>query len=300
MPERFLSHQEEVAQTRDDANAWVARFAPLVMTNDALTVNELRDRLNLVEDLRQEGPGLKDRLLVAATNDDRSLVSTFNLALTQLDSVESDLRKTLARVAPGDPAGLPDLQVLNDRIAERQAREEMGLSSEPVPARLELITSPSNWVQAGSIGLFGIGWTSFTTFHAFFMISGMMKAFGFAALALLAFYAIFFAAGFGMLAAAALAASTESIELDGHDLIVRRKLGGWRPEKRYRLSSAMPTIEVNPTGVRQSGAPPLRCIVLTDVNGRPIRIASGVSEAQRVDFQKRIEAYLRAQPTEPA
>ena len=147
------------------------------------------------------------------------------------------------------------------------------------------------------MGLFGFGWTSFTAFHAYFMIGGMMKAFGLAALALLGFYAIFFVVGFGMLAAAFLSASTETIELDGHALTVRRRLGGWKREKQYQLANLMPTIEDNPTSVRREGQPPTKCIVLTDVNNKPVRIASGATDALRTNFEKQIEAYLRAQPS---
>ena len=44
----------------------------------------------------------------------------------------------------------------------------------------------------------------------------------------------------------------------------------------------------------------MRCIVMTDVNGKPIRFASGTSEEQRVEFCKQIDNYLRAQPTDPS
>ena len=222
------------------------------MTSDVLSAEQLHDRLNLVSQLRQEGPGLESRLSSLPSEDDHTLASTFNTALQQLDSVEGDLRRTLARLAPGDAAGLPDLQALNDRLAERKAREELGLSGEAIPAKLELLTSPTNWVQAGFMGLFSFGWLSFTTLHAFMMIGGLMKTVGYAALALLGFYAIFFAVGFGMLAAAILSATKEWTEFDGHAMTIRRKIGPWNIQRHFKLSQTHPSIEENPNGMRQN------------------------------------------------
>jgi len=300
MPESYSYETERTEQTRDEANAWVARFAPLVMTSDVLTAPELHDRLNLVNQLREEAPSLQSRLSGIPAVEDHTIASTFNTAYSQLDSVETELRNTLARLSPGDAAGLPDLDALNDRLAERKAREELGLASEAVPAKLEMVTSPVNWAQAGFFGLFAFGWLSFTTFHAFMMIGGLIKAIGYAALALLGFYAIFFAVGFGMLAGAVLSATKEVTEIDGHTLTIRRKIGPWLIHKSYQLSKMMPSIEVNPNGMRQNNAPPLRCITMTDVNGKAIRFASGTTEAQRQEFCNRITAYLRAQPTDSA
>ncbi len=298
MQDSFLSMNQVANKASEDANAWVARFAPLVLTTDSLTEKDVRDRLTLIDQLKQESPSIADRLKQSATFVDPTLLNTFTMAAGQLDSVESDLKKTLAKLAPGDPQSTPDLQLISDKLAERQAREELGVSSDAQPAKLELETSPANWAGAAMMGIFAFGWTSFTTLHAFMMIGGMMKSIGFAALALLGFYAIFFAVGFFMFAGAIAAASTETILLDGHSLTVRRKLGSWKREKHYQLSQLMPSIEDNPTQIRQQGQPIQKCIVLTDVNNKPVRIASGATDALRTNFEKQIEAYLLAQPAQ--
>ena len=99
-----------------------------------------------------------------------------------------------------------------------------------------------------------------------------------------------------MLFGAVVAASTESIELDGHNLTVRRKLGGWRKEKKYQLGDVLPAIDFSSVSVQRNGAPPTRCIVFTDKDGNAVRVASGVTEGQREEFCHQICAYLKAQP----
>jgi len=298
MQDSFMSMDQLASQAGQQANAWVARFAPLVLTTDGLTEKDVRNRILLVDQLKQEAPQIADRLKQASTYVDPTLVSTFTTANTQLNSIDSDLRSALAKFAPGDPQSAPDLQMINDKLAERQAREELGVPNDPIPAKLDLETSPANWAGAGMIGIFGIGWTSFTTLHMCLMIGGMMKSIGIAALALIGFYAIFYAAGFAMLASAVAAASTETIELDGHQLTIRRKLGGWVRTKQFQLAPLMPTIEDNPTSMHQRGQPPTKCIVLTDVNSKPVRIASGATDALRLNLEGQIERYLRAQPSQ--
>lgn len=295
--EQFESQENpRTEQARDAANAWIARFAPLVMGDEVLTASEVRDRLATVESLRSSGAEVRRSLQVYGSDSDWELSSTLERAVGQLDSVEEGLRRQLGMLAPGDPEGRADLDRLNERLTERSARQDLGLDGESeMPAVLEERTSPANWAAAGGIGLFGIGWTSFTTFHAFFMIGGMMQAFGFAALALLGFYAIFFAVGFAMLGAAVNAASDESIVLDGRTLTVRRKLGPWVRRKRHLLGpdakASIGKVNAVKMGAGNSNAVQ-PAIVVPDAEGRPVSFGAGKSADQRKRLRDRINAYL--------
>ena len=96
-------------ELRDQANAWLARFAPLVMSPSAgLTESEVRKRLESVERLKSEAGSLRPRL-GSLRLEDADLANTVEQALRQLDSVEEELRRTLGKLVPGDPAGLVDL-----------------------------------------------------------------------------------------------------------------------------------------------------------------------------------------------
>lgn len=285
-------------QTSVEANAWVAEFAPLVMDDAALDAAQLKERIQRVDKLKSEATSLQERLNSLTSRVDPELAGTFRKASSQLDSLESDFRKRLAKLAPGDPMGTPDLEVVQEKLAEREARQELGVATDQeVPAVLEMKTSPGNWAAAGFIGVFGLGWTSFTTLHAVFMIGGMMKAFGPIALALLLFYAIFFMVGFGMLAAAFAAASTESISLEGRSLTITRKLGAIvRSKTRALLPGSKATVGVpSVQGVRQSGSSPTQAVLLTDEQGSEIAIGSQSTSSQRELLCKRINDYLAAQ-----
>jgi hypothetical protein len=290
-----FNHGSETDEATVRANAWVARFAPLVMDGGILTEAHLRERLRIVDELRSEASEVRRRL--GGDEAHAALVRTVDRAMDQLGPIESELRMALGRLAPGDAAGRADLDLLDMKLAEREAREEMGLAQGPViPERLEMDTSPGNIPAAIGLGIFGTGWTAFTAVHATFMIGGMAQAFGVLALGLLAFYAIFFAAGFGMLIGATNTAADESIELDGRKLTVWRTLGGWRRSKTYILDplceaeiTTLP-VEGTSTGNHKSFQPH---VVLTDERGRPVHIATGTTAAQRQRVRDQINAYLK-------
>jgi len=286
----------------EQANGWIARFAPLVMGDAALKDQDVRARLKLVDDLRREAPGVKSAIGSLEGVEYLELVQAFRNAEGQLDSIEADLRKRLARLAPGDPAGLVDLDALQERLSERAARQEMGLPTEQeIPAVLEMKAAPGNWAAAAFMGLFGLGWNSFTAFHATIMIGGMMKAFGIGALALLGFYAIFFAVGIGMLIGAYNLAASEHIRLSGHELAVTKRLAGIARTKSYRLDAksraSIADVEVSglrPAGARGKAAGP--AITLVDEEGRQIAFAQNAAATVREQLRDKVNAYLDAQP----
>lgn len=282
-------------ELRDQTNAWLARFAPLVMgPSVGLTESDVRKRLDSVGRLRHEAGSLRPRL-GSLQLEDADLASTFEQALRQLDSVEEELRRTLGKLAPGDPASLVDLDALQDRLAEREARQELGLQAglQP-PDVLEMKTSGGSWAGALSMGVFGLGWTAFTTFHATLMIIGMSKAFGWGALALLLFYSIFYLVGFGMLAGAVSMASTESIRLEGRHLTITRSLGPFRRTRVYELAETKATIgTASNFPLQAKGQRPTRSVLLHDVNAKAISLSSHSDASLKQEVMDRINAYLQ-------
>lgn len=291
----FLDPEKE--QTRDEANAWVARFAPLVMSEEVFTESEVRQRIEACRLLAAEGKELETRLGTLADTDSE-LLSTFQKALGQLDSLESDFRKHLARLKPGDPEGIADLDSINERLSERLARQEIGLeTAQDVPDILEMKVAPGNKAAAAGLGIFGLGWNAFTAFHATMMIGGMSQAFGLMALFLLAFYAIFFFAGIGMWIAAANVGAAERITLEGRSLTVTKTLGPWTKDRHYKLApdSTAEIAEMEIAQVRNSRAPqkPTPVVQLHDVDGNPIGLGATATDAQRRQTRDKINAYLK-------
>lgn len=287
----------EAERIRDEANAWIARFAPLVMDESVPTEPEVRRRIQSCLQLRSERESLKQRL-AAISDSDPELVHTFDKASNQLESIEDDFRRKLGKLMPGDPDGIADLDQIKDRLAERLARQEMGLEGESaVPEVLELKVGSPNRTAAVGIGVFGLGWTAFTTFHAIIMIGGMFTAFGWGALALLAFYSIFFLAGFTMLAAAAEAASSEHIVLDGRQLTVVKSLGPWIRKKTYQLPAdaraAIAEMEIARVRAGNAPAKPSTVVQVHDVDGNPIGFGANATDFQRRQTVERVNAYLK-------
>lgn len=295
--QEFGSSDEE--RLRDEANAWIARFAPLVMSDSIHTEAEVRARIQSCLELQRHGEALQSRLSAISASD-TDLVQTFDQAKGQLESIETDFRRQLARLSPGDPEGIADLEELKDRLAERKARQEIGLQTESsMPGVLEMKVGTGNKPAAMGLGVFGLGWTAFTTFHAVMMIGGMYQAFGLAAFALLAFYSIFFLVGFGMLAAAADAASNEHISLDGRKLTVIKSLGPWVRKKEYILErnaeAVVATMDVGRSGQnRSTRSTPV--VQLHDENGAPVGIGANATDVQRNQAAQRINAYLKLHP----
>ncbi len=296
--EPFHSISQNEVQQRDLANAWIARFAPLVLQNDAISAEELHRRIELTHRLKDEYPGIYQGLLDAGCSASDELSQTLQQAAGQLESIEADLRNRLGAVAPGDPKGLVDLDVLQERLSERAARQEIGLpTTTVVPPILEMRISKGNIAGAIGLGVFGFGWTSFTTLHAVLMIGGFRAAIGWGALALLGFYSIFFLVGFGMLAGAFSLAASEDIRLEGNRLTVIRRLGPIRRVKHYVLAKGIRAAIGTPTvGGFNNQNKTVNAILMLDESGNQISLGSSVPVPFKMDLVKRINQYLAAQP----
>lgn len=289
------------------AHRWLARFAPFLYDIPATTAGECRDLIARVRTLRDEGTPLLIALSAQeeASPDDASLTATLREAIPQLDGIEEDLRRRLARLAPGDPDGVVDLGALREKMAERAAREELGETlGVETPGRMEGVLSHGNWVAAGGALIFGTGWTAFTLFHATLMIGGMWKAFGPPALLMLLFYSIFFAVGFGMLYGAAETASKQNFTLDGRTLTVTKTLGAWvrtqtwtlAPATRAEIVDTSVTQLANGITIRSGGnrSGPTPMIVMRDVAGKEVRLGAGMTPQERIALCERLNAHLTA------
>lgn len=284
-------------QVRDEANAWVARFAPLVMNSEVLTESEVRERIQDSQRLQAEGKALRSRLSEIAETDS-DLIRTFESAIGQLDSIESDYRKQLAMLKPGDPDGIANLEAVNEKLAERMARQEVGLQTNAtIPDILEMKVSPGNKAAAIGLGVFGLGWNAFTAFHATLMIGGMYQAFGLAALAMLAFYAIFFFAGIGMWIAAYNAGASEHVRLEGRELTVTKTLGPFRKDRTYKLgpdsTAEIAEMQIAQVSSNQTSKKPTPVVQLHDADGNAIGLGATSTDTQRRQTRDKINAYLK-------
>lgn len=285
---------------RDELNAWVARFAPLVMAHEVLTEGEVRERIHVVGQLRRDAVTLDEWMASNPVWQTDTLAATFAQARRQLDSVEGDLRRHLAILAPGDPEGRVDLDALQDRLAERAARDEAGVQNEIIPEILNMQTARGSVAGGAFMGLFGLGFGGFATFHALLMIGGMWQAFGPVALAMLLFYSIFWGASAAILIGAFKVAANEVITVDGSNLVVTRRLGPVSTSKRYTLpanaEARIETVEITTTSGNRQSTKSGPAIVLTDVEGNPIHLATqGITKYTREQNLEKLNAYLKAQ-----
>jgi uncharacterized membrane protein len=282
---------------REQANRWLARFAPLMSeANRPRTAEECRARIRTVRELRDESEAVRTLLEAHAGPEETHLLTTLQSAIRVTGEVETNLRRQLARLAPGDPDSLVDLDALREDLAEAEARREIGVGFGQGAEPLTLNTSTPNWGTAAFTGIFACGWLAFTTFHATLMIGGMFMAFRWFALFLLAFYAIFWAVGIGMAKTALDAMASESIELNGKMLTVRRKGPFGTKETVYGLgpdSRAEVVMQQVTQGRSRGVSVPGLEIAMRAADGREIRIARNALPAERQEFARRINDYLR-------
>lgn len=300
-----MNHEVQEEQARDAMRAWLAEFAPLVMDQSQRTANEIRQELALIERLQGRTPDLDQSKGLLTRMDDSELIRTYNQAREQVRTIERDLRRRLATLAPGDPNSEPDYDALQERLAETAAQIEVGVPTLGAnPDRLELASSPSQVAAGIGMGIFGFGWTAFTTLHAFFMIGGMMKAMGPVAFAMLGFYAIFWAVGVGMFMSAFNLAAQETIALEGDTLTIIKTLGPIRRSKQHRINPKL-QVRIGTTEKQVSHgrgrSVPMRvaAIIFTSEEGRPIAVATGTTDANREVMLRQIHAHLGQESDAP-
>jgi hypothetical protein len=281
------------SEIKERANQWLARFAPLVSKHQPQEPEALHKQLKVIDSLRAEESKIRYELGRLWEPSDQEVRETFEKAAQQLSSIESEVRSRISALAPGDPEGLVNLDDLQERLAEREARQELGMEAEPVPVVLHETTRRRNVAAGLGIGVFGMGWTAFTTIHCILMIGGMMKAMGLIALFMLLFYSIFFMVGFGMLYGALLAMSEEKITLRGREITIEQSWGAIKKSKSYILEPNTFAKIDKAVMVAGKSEKPANAIILTDINGKRIQFALQSDEGLQRKHLEQINRYLQ-------
>lgn len=280
-----------------DANQWLVRFTPLLDESDSLHADECRERLRAIPSLRDSGDRVRLRLQEHGDATDAPLLATLEGAVRELDALEDDLRRRLARLAPNDPQASADLDSIQDRLAAAAAKREVEAVAGPISQNaggLEVRTSNANWGAALFMALFSFGWLSFTTVHAFMMLGEMRQSLGWAALGLLGFYAIFFAVGIGMAWGAVLSASDEHLTVEGDELVLTRKLLGLVWRKRHALGDDS-RAEIGHNVTRSdSGSSISSYAYVMNAQGREIKFGVGRPEPELKRVVSQLNEYLEA------
>lgn len=279
-----------------EANAWLSQFTPLLDDLDQLSAEQCRRRLKQVPALRTDGDRVLARLCEHACQSDAGLLATLREAVRELDGQENDVRQRLALLEPGDPQGMVDLSELRERLAEASARREVASVTGTLGGHtglLELQTSPPNWGAALPLGIFSFGWMSFTTLHAALMIGGLFHAFGWIALAMLGFYAIFWSVGIMMARGAILAASQEHLACLGGQLTITWKFLRWSWSKKYRVSSESRAYVKRATSRHNSSVNSSLQAAFTDAEGREVTFAASRPEPELERLIARLNDYFR-------
>jgi len=279
------------------ARGWLARYAPFVYGIPETTPDQCRNLVARLRRLRDESAGVLAGLQEAGeTAGDPELLSTVRHAVSSLDGIEEDLRRRLARLAPGDPDGIVDLDALREKMAERAAREELGVATgTEVPTGFKERITGGNRGAATAAFLFGLAWNSFTLVHATLMIGGMARAFGWIALGLLAFYSIFFFAGFAMWKGAYETACAVDLELDGWELSVVRSFAGRVRRRSWTLGPTSRAVAAGSVLSRGTGVAPMPSIRVSDKDGNEFDIPGGFDTVRLHSLERRINAHIAAQ-----
>jgi len=289
---------EQPLGKEEQARQWLAEFSGLLNVDDGASEEVLRRAVATAERLAVSGPELRSSMPYLTV--DSAIVDTLDKAVQQIPSVAEELRRRLARHTGQPLATDLDLDALRERLSEREARLELGVpTEEEVPVRLDLPPTDPNYVAAGFTLLFGLGWTSFTTFHAVMMIGGLSQMIGFGALFLLLFYSIFFAVGFGMLYTAYTSMRKEAVSFEGRQMTVTHTIFGRTTTRVYDLGPdaiaefAVPVMFTqNQSNGNRTNA---QCISITDATGKKRRFMASIDADQLSKQIGRINSYLRAQ-----
>lgn len=282
----FQNPEQDRNEAIKIANRWLAKFAPLLDVQETDSGSTLRYRLKTLQELKSEGEST--RQIIHAH--DLVLADTVAKALGQLPQIEDDIRDKLGFLEPGNPEGNVDVDALRDRLAAREAQAEVESSFGELPNAAQPLTVHGNPVAGAGLGLFGLAWTSFTSFHAFFMIGGAFRQFGFPALGLLLFYSLFFAVGFGMLYGAWRSAAKEEIDLEDGALVQKLSLGFTKLRKRVEFIGR-PVARVERSKVQQEGKTNW-VVNVWDDKGMRISLASAADRQKQNLVASRLNAHF--------
>ena len=279
-PENHSSTRKSVAMLELEAYQWMTRMSPLVLDTPPSTKTAAKRHHADLQQQLQTGRQLQSEIATAGLNP--SIVTSIDEAIRHLPDMIRDAEAHITFLETGAANAEDAAEQLREKLARRAAQSEVddiiGRGFEqPIAAR----TRHRNIPAAIGTGIFGVAWTSFTTVHAFFMIGGMMQAFGWPALFLLLFYSMFWAVGLGMLATSAASLGTEDIDFYDGTLTSTFNLLGY---KRIRKIAIDPTYRARVTKVTWGGfqmqnsnrrSTPQWCIEVRDTAGIKHQISKG-------------------------
>lgn len=277
----------------ENADRWLAIFAPMLEFDQAGTAKEMERRIKLLRQLRSNSAEVQRALSSSEEVGAADRLDVVTKATQQLDSIEDEYQKRLAVEQPGHALSMANLDALKDKLAENAARMEVGADIlTPFEGHLEIETAKGSLAAAAGVGIFATGWLSFTTLHAVLMVGGMARAIGWGALALLAFYAIFYFAGFAMAYGAFIAGSNETVLIDGTRLVWLRKWGPIRMRREYELDATQ-RAQIGKAQLGNSNNKAGTAVVqLVDAAGKTINIGAGSNLQQLQKIQQQLNGYL--------
>ena len=278
--ENQSSTGKSVAMLELDAYQWMTRMSPLVIDTLPSTKTAAKRHLTDLQQQLQTGRTLQQAIAGMGLNP--SVTTSIDEAIRHLPDMILDAEAHITYLETGAANAEDAAEQLREKLARRAAQTEVNdIIGKEIEQPLEATTRHRNIPAAIGTGLFGIAWTSFTTVHAFFMIGGMMQAFGWAALFLLLFYSMFWAAGFGMLATAAVSLGTENIDLYDGTLTSTFNLFGYKRVKKIAIDTSYRARVVKVTwgGIQLQNsnrrAAPQWCIEVRDTAGAKHQVSKG-------------------------
>ena len=279
-PENHSSTGKSVAMLELDAYQWMTRMSPLVI--DTLPSTKTAAKRHLADLQQQLQTGRTLQQAIAGMGLNPSITTSIDEAIRHLPDMILDAEAHITYLETGAANAEDAAEQLREKLARRAAQTEVNdIIGKEIEQPLQATTRHRNIPAAIAMGIFGIAWTSFTTVHAFFMISGMMQAFGWAALFLLLFYSMFWAAGFGMLATSAASLGTETIDLYDGTLTSTFNLFGYKRVKKIAIDTSYraKVVKVTWGGIQLQNSnrrsAPQWCIEVRDTAGAKHQVSKG-------------------------
>ena len=263
-----------------DAYQWMTRMSPLVL--DTLPSTKTAAKRHLADLQQQLQTGRTLQQAIAGMGLNPSITTSIDEAIRHLPDMILDAEAHITYLETGAANAEDAAEQLREKLARRAAQTEVNdIIGKEIEQPLEATTRHRNIPAAIAMGIFGIAWTSFTTVHAFFMIGGMMQAFGWAALFLLLFYSMFWAVGFGMLATSAASLGTETIDLYDGTLTSTFNLFGYKRVKKIAIDTSYraKVVKVTWGGIQMQNSnrrsAPQWCIEVRDTAGAKHQVSKG-------------------------
>jgi hypothetical protein len=214
-------------------------------------------------------------------------------AVAQLNSIENDLRRRLARIAPGDPEGIVDVDVVRRRLQERNARLEMGVPTNlEVPVSLEMTITSSNEKAVRGLAVISAVWALIAISVLAVMLARLVES-TFGLISLIASTVLWINFSAFMLEKGAV---SESISLSGQQLTLRRRILGFEMRKVYTLPfREMATVGPSRYPNLDAESPPPMRVLLHDIGGHQIELGASASPTRQAQVCEQINQYLRSQ-----